>query len=281
MLVRLVLLLACCAACARAETSFAAAVELFQAKRYPEARDAFRALTATEPENAAVHAYLGRCAMRAQQWEEAVAALEKAAALAPLDAAILTDYGIACLRLADRRRSLSLAAKGRDTLEKVVFHRPDDLLAREALAEFFIRAPWPLGNKAKGYALAEEIRQRDPIFGTTLIAGFKTREKKFAEAAGLLEELLRLHPDAYPALCELGRLAVVSGHKIDEGIAALQRALSLTPTEGYPSHATLHVRLGQLWERKADLDAARAAYRSALALEPSLPSAHAALAKLP
>jgi Flp pilus assembly protein TadD len=59
-----------------------------------------------------------------------------------------------------------------------------------------------------------------------------------------------------------------------------KKCLELRPTPGAPGHDAAHWRLGNLWERKGDKSAARAAYRAALAINSSFPQAIDALKKL-
>ena len=92
--------------------------------------------------------------------------------------------------------------------------------------------------------------------------------------------MLKTNPDDYTALYQIGRLAALTGQFVDRGIASLRRCLELTPPPGPQSHAAVHWRLGQLFEKKNDRAGARAAYEAALKLDPNFAQAVEALKKL-
>src|SRR5207253_366475 len=104
-----------------------------------------------------------------------------------------------------------------------------------------------------------EIRKLDAGRGRLAFASLYASEKKYAEAFAELDETLKAAPDDYPALYQVGRLAAVSGERVDRGIAALQKCLTLAPPPNAPGHDAAHWRLGNLWEKKGDKPAARAA----------------------
>ncbi|MFN7162760.1 MAG: tetratricopeptide repeat protein, partial [Fimbriimonadales bacterium] len=80
---------------------------------------------------------------------------------------------------------------------------------------------------------------------------------------------------------QVGRTAVLSGERLEEGVDAFRRYINEhTPRGGEPSTAWAHTRLGTLYEKLGRAEDARASYRAALALEPNHESAIAALAAL-
>jgi tetratricopeptide (TPR) repeat protein len=105
-------------------------------------------------------------------------------------------------------------------------------------------------------------------------------DKKYDGARALLAEILREHPADYTALFATGRLAVESGAHADEGLAALQKCLAVTPPPEQPGHSFAHWRAGQLLEQKGDKAGAKAAYEAALEIRPGLKAAREALKKL-
>jgi len=88
--------------------------------------------------------------------------LGKAVRLEPANSAYLADYGDACLSLARRSDSLTLAVRGRDALERAVALDPGALATREGLARFYSEAPFPLGDDARALAQAEAVAARNP-----------------------------------------------------------------------------------------------------------------------
>ena len=163
-MLRLLVLLVLTAAAGRAETDTAAAIALFHAGKYPEARAALAAIVARRPADAPACYYLGMAIRHRgdeRALDDALPWLERAAALAPANADYRADYGGTCLEVADRRRSFSLATRGRDNMETALRLDPTNLDARFGLMRFYAEAPWPLGDVPKAFAAAEEIHRRN------------------------------------------------------------------------------------------------------------------------
>ncbi len=260
------------------------AIELYQAKKYPDAGAALQKLTTAEPKNAAAAYYYGMTLRRRgddKALEEAVLWLAKAVELAPANATYLADFGGSCLQLANKKSSISAANRGRDAMIKAIELAPDNLDAREGLMQFYAQAPFFVGGSmSKALVQAEEIRKRDALRGLNAVITVKVADKKYAEATALCEAHLKTSPDYYPALYQIGRLASTSGENLDRGLVVLRRCLELTPPPNQPGHAGAHYRIGLILEKKGDKPAARAAYETALTLEPNLKAATDALAKL-
>jgi tetratricopeptide (TPR) repeat protein len=263
---------------------FDAAVSLFNARRYPEAREVFEKILTTDPKNAAAHHYLGRTIAARNNTpalEEAVVSLARAVELAPNNATYLGIFGGTSLQLAGRTNSISAATKGRDAMEKALTIDPDYLVAREGLFQFYQRAPWPLGSSAKAARQLAEIRKRDPDLATILGVVSKTNAKEFDAAFKLCEDVLQKQPDNYTALYHFGRTASISGKQLDRGLACLQRCLSFEPpTPASPTHSHAWQRIGNIQEQLQRPAEARTAYEAALKLDPSNRQASDALARL-
>jgi len=268
-----------------APASLAAALEHFTARRYPEARDALARLVAAEPSNAAAHHYLGRTLTIRHDLpaiEEGLRHLARAAELEPRNAVYLGIYGGASLQHAGRTHSLLAATRGREAMEQALSLDPDYLDAREGLFQFYQRAPWPLGSSAKAAAQLEEIRRRDPDLATVLSVGVRLNARDYAGAFQLCDEVLARQPGNYTALYHYGRSASISGQNLERGLASLQTCLTLEPpTPAAPSHSNVWHRIGVLQELGQRPDEARAAYRTALELDPNNRQAAEALARLP
>jgi tetratricopeptide (TPR) repeat protein len=263
----------------------AAAIELFEAKRYVEAQSRFEAAVQSNPGDARAHHYLGRLAQLRQNLELATDHLAKASALRPDDAEVQYDLGAACSLHADTLgmsfRAASLARKGRTALERAVELSPDTVRYRQALLEFYSTAPGIVGGSlAKAYEQADAISQRNPLQGRLAVAGLKAREKRYAEAMALWAEVLQEHPDHATALYRFGEAAAITGEQLERGAAALERLLAAAAS-GDVDRARAHWRLGQLNVRRGDLAKARAAFRAALELDPMNKEMAADLARLP
>lgn len=267
-----------------ASSGLDSAMELFKARRYPEARAAFEAVLAREPRNAAATFYLGRSIeprADANALPEALKWYEKAIELEPNNATYLARYGGASLLLAARTTSFGAATRGRDAMEKAIKLNPDDLEARAGLMQFYQRAPWPLGSSAKAATQLEEIRKRDPDRATVLTVSAKAAEKDYAGAFKLCEQILAKKPKDYTALYHYGRTAAVSGQNLERGLECLQQCVRLEPPgPSAPALTNAWNRLGDVEQQLNHLAEARAAYEKALQFDPTNKVAADSLAKL-
>lgn len=282
---RLALLLALLlAATLAAAPTYRDALDLYKARRYPEAKIAFQSLATAEPANPKYRYFLGMTAMRMRDYDNAILHLEQATLLDPDNADYFGELGNAygkAIRRAGVFSQMSLARKCREALERAAELNPDNLEIREGLIEFYRDAPGFLGGGMyKAYVQAEAIRQRDPHRGTFVFVELYTRVQRYADAFGVVLELLQREPDYYLAHYTMGRLAAESGQRLDVGEKHLLRSLELTPANGDPSHAFVFLRLGQIAEKHENTTSARIAYETALKLDPNFRAAADALAKL-
>ncbi len=281
---RIITLTLLLAAALPAAPTYREALDLYKIQKYPEAKAAFQALVAAEPANPKYHYFLGVTAIKQRHYDEAIASLERATALAPTNSDYFAELGSAygsAARSAGMFAQMSLAKKCRLALEKAVALNPDSLDARNGLVSFYRQAPGFVGGGMdKAYAQAEEIRRRDARRGAIVLAQLYSGEKRFDEAFAVTLELLQREPDLYIAHFTMGRLAAESGLRHDAGEKHLQRCLALTPDKGDPSHAAVHLRLGQIAEKHHNPASARSAYERALRLDPNFKPAADALAKL-
>lgn len=261
-----------------------AAVELFRAHRYPEAREALERIVTANPREARACYFLGRTLeLRgdAHALTEAVVWLRRAAELEPNNSRYLGRYGGASLLLAERTHSLGAARRGRDAMERAVALNPDDLDAREGLLLFYQRAPWPLGSRSRATSQLEAIRQRDPGRATVLEVLARVRAGDYAGAFRLCNEALTRNPNDYNALFQFGATALVSGEHLTRGLEALQICTKLEPpTPASPSRSVVWQRLGAVQEKLLHPIEARDAYAEALRLDAGNREAAAALTAL-
>jgi tetratricopeptide (TPR) repeat protein len=261
-----------------AASDFDDAVALFQAKRFPDARAAFDKLAAREPQNAAVHYYLGRIALDRDDSDNAVDEMEQATAGDPKKSDYYFWLGGAYGLYARQHASISKACKCREAFLRAVELNPDNLDARAALVTFYRMSPWFVGgNMKKAHAQADEIKKRDPLRGAEAEGEICIAEKKYDDAFNAFESLLKDHPDQIAALYQIGYIAATTGQRLDRGEAALKEYLTHTPSDTQPSLAYAHYRLGDIYREKANSTAARKEYQTALALDPNLKQAADAL----
>jgi tetratricopeptide (TPR) repeat protein len=258
--------------------------KLLSARDLPGAKAAFEQIAAAEPGNAEAFSYLSRVALATDDVAAAVTAGEKAVALAPQNSDYRRRLGDAYGRSAQKAgifSKLSFANKCREAYEKAVALDPANLDARNALVVYYTQAPSIAGGGLdKAYAQAAEINRLDPNRGRGVTASLYVHEKKYAEAFGLYEEILRASPDDYAALYQIGRLAAVTGERAERGLAALTRCLALPVPDGQPGAAPVQWRIGNLREKLGDKAAARVAYEAALKADPKFAAAAESLKKL-
>lgn len=263
---------------------FAQAVGLYQTRNYEEARSAFQAIVYAEPDHAAARHYLGRIAMKRQQTEIAIEHFEKSTQLDPNNSAYFAELGEAYGRASEDASviaQIGLAKKCRAALERSVELAPDNLDARRGLVDYYRQAPTFLGGGVmKAYAQAEEIRTRDLNLGTLILGQLYVADHRFAEATALFQELCEAQPENYLAHYSIGRIAAESGEQLPLGESHLQRCLKLEPGKDEPSHAAVHWRLGNIYQRRKNTAAARAAYEESLQLDPHFARASKSLEQL-
>jgi tetratricopeptide (TPR) repeat protein len=261
-----------------AASDFDTAVALFQAKHFPDARAAFEKLAAREPQNTAVHYYLGRIALDRDDSDNAVDELEQATVGEPKNSDYYFWLGGAYGLYARQHTSISKARKCRDAFLRAVELNPDNLDARAALVTFYRMSPWFVGGSmSKAHAEAAEIKKRNPLLGAEAEGEICIAEEKYDDAFNAFESLLKDHPDQIAALYQIGYIAATTGQRLDRGEAALKEYLTHKPTDTQPSLAYAHYRLGDIYREKDDTTTARQEYQIALALDPNLKQAADAL----
>lgn len=257
---------------------------LLRDRKVDAAESAAKALLAAHPAEAEAHALLARVCVAKGDADDAVRAGEKAVELAPANSDLqhqLGDtYGFAAQK-AGMLGKVGWAKKCRLAYEKAVELDPSNLNARGSLVGFYQMAPGLMGGGIdKAYEQAAAIQKLDASRGRLAYATLYTGEKKYAEAFAQLEAVLKDTPDHYPALYQFGRLTALSGERVDLGLESLKKCLTIPSPAGSPGHDAANWRLGNLWEKKGDKPAARAAYRASLAVNPNFKQAADSLKKL-
>lgn len=264
------------------DSSLSAAISLYQNKDYDNAAVNFTQLESRNPTDPQIAYYLGCIARHRKRFDEAVTYLEKATRLAPNNADYFLALGDACGAIASQKRSFSSARQTCTALERAVELAPTSEEARAALITFCREAPTMVGGGLqKAYEQAKALQALNPPAGARLLATLYEREKRYDEAIAACESALRDHPEDYGLLYVTGRIAAASGTHLDDGIAALEKCLTLPVAEGFPGYAAAQVRLGQLCAKKGAASDARRHFETALQLEPNNKDGQAGLEALP
>jgi tetratricopeptide (TPR) repeat protein len=282
---RVLLAVVCVASAGRLRAvTLAEAQELYRAKRYAEARTAFEQVAAADPDNAEAAYRLGMLALMRDGQEEAVKWLEKATALAPRSSPYFKALGDAYGLSAQKAGLFSkpgFARKSLKAYEKGVELDPKSVSARYALFIFYRAAPAIIGGGVdKARAQAQEIQKLNVVRGTLALVELSLADKKYEETFVSLENLRRSHPEALDAVYQIGRVAALSGQRLDEGAAALKEYLAHTPNDNQPPLWAAHWRLGQIFEKQGDAATARTEYEAALKLNPTQPQLIEAMKRL-
>jgi tetratricopeptide (TPR) repeat protein len=284
-LARAALLLACLVpAGPLAAVTIDDARELYHAKRYAEARAAFEAVAAAEPNNAEAAYHLGQLALMRNDEQEAVKRLEQATALRPKTALYLRALGDAYGLSAQKAgifSKLGLARKCAAAYEEAVAVDPGNIDARYSLFSFYRQAPaFAGGGMDKARAEARAIQKLDDLRGTVALVEVSMAEKKYDETFAALETLRRNHPESAVAAYQFGRAAAVSGLRLEQGAAMLKDYLTHPPGDGQPPLWAAHWRLGQIHEKQGDVAGARAEFQAGLKLNPTQPQLVEALQRV-
>lgn len=265
-------------------TQLTAARELYGQRKDAEALAAYQQLAAADAAAAEPRFYLGLLAMRRDDPQAAVGFLEQAAALDAANGEYQRRLGDAYGRSAQKAGTLSKLGWARKSLaayEKAVALAPSSIEARLSLMSFYQQAPVIAGGSMdKAYAQAAEIGKLEAARGRLALASLYVADRRNADAFAVYQSVLKDQPDDYAALFQIGRLAAVTGERLELGAAALRKCLAATPPSDSPPHAAAHWRLGNIQEKQGDKTAARASYEASLKLDPNFRPAQDSLKAL-
>ena len=289
----------------------------YNARRWAEANAFFAGVTKAQPRNAAAAIWYGRALLSESKAGDAEDWFEKATKLAPGSSEahlwLARAIGVQAQR-ANVLRQPFLARRIKSAVDRAIELDPDNLDAREMRWQFFVLAPGVMGGgDEKARAEVAEILKRSRYRGLQLSANTATRAKDFATAERHYKTLIAEHPDSigvagvyafwlanrsrtaeafavidayekrHPSdlqsLYHVGRLAAATGQQLERGEVALRKYLSAPPPPAlnFPSLSMVHMRLGNIAERRGNKAAARAAYEEALKLDPRSNQARRAL----
>jgi tetratricopeptide (TPR) repeat protein len=277
--------------------------QLFEDGKYDEARAYYSDLLQTDSTDVDATVYMGRIALRQDDYDSAIEWIEKALALAPDSSKVHYWAATAYVVKVQRENAFPLVDKVKTHINTAVELDSANVDARMFLAGFLLNAPPMVGGSVdKAKEQADIIVDYDPYRGQLFWAEIFKKEKNYDEAArayeaaaaadpespdpyyflGMMyqgneafdealaafEKALTVDPEATNALYQIGRTGVLSGENLDRAIAALEQYLETEPQPGQPTLANAHWRLGMCYEHKGDLEKARSEFEAALALNP-------------
>jgi tetratricopeptide (TPR) repeat protein len=287
---------------ARAQPSDLSGVSaLFERHQYPAARKIVEPYVAAHPDDAEAAFFMGRLEMIAGNPDEAIRYLEIAVRGAPKEAqfhlALGKAYGARAARLS-LLKQLSMAKKSRNELEQAVALDPSSLDARETLMRYYLVAPGIAGgSKSKAAEQARAIQALDAYHGRVAAAmidegnspaaaeetylgaiesapdkalayyqlnDLYQHEKRYEEAAQLMQRLYAKNASEVKALYYIGRAGALSGDSLTRAEGALRKYIAADFVEENPMPARAYYYLGMVLEKKGDKAAALAAYQESL-----------------
>jgi tetratricopeptide (TPR) repeat protein len=283
-------------------------VRLFDERRLSDSCAALQAAARDDPSDARAAYYLGRALMAEDDLEAARPWFEKAVQLDPTSSEKHQFLG-RCLGFLAAHGSFltrtSLAPKIRHAFERAVELDADNVEARLDLLEYYIQAPAIMGGShEKARREAGEIASRDRMRGYRAEGRIEDHQKHFDAALALyaraaaefperiepalwasnigvarknyplafepLDAFLARNPGNMPVRFHIGRVAAISGQRLDRAEELLRAYIAWQPGKDDPQRPQALARLAQVCEKKGDRAAARRAYEDALQLDDSL-----------
>jgi tetratricopeptide (TPR) repeat protein len=290
-------------------------VQLFEDGRYDEAGAYYDSVLTATPADAEAAVYLGRIALRQDDYNQAIEWMETALELAPDSSNVHYWAARAYVVKVQAEQAIALVGKVQTHLQTAVELDPANVEARMFLAGFYLNAP-PIagGSVKKAKEQAGIIVTYDPFRGHLFMADVHKKEKDFDAAASdyaaastvdpespdpyyqlgmmyqaneqydaafkALERAVVVDSTATYALYQIGRTGVFSGENLDRAIECLRLYIQSDPGPGQPTQANAHWRLGLIYEKQGDIEAAKKEYEAALELNPDDKNAKEALEKL-
>ena len=261
----------------------------------------------------------GKSAFDRSDFEEAAKEFERATTPDPKEARHFLWLGNALIKemfSANLMRKAMIGPRARDAWERAAALDPRDVESRGYLVDYYAMAPAFLGGGLdKAEAMATQVRAFDTYHGLLLLCRVAEQRKdydraaaQFAEAARLsaddgralegwlialdrkqrfvegfaaVDDRLKRLPDDYYALYHLGRTAGLSGQRVDSGVTALRRLVTINrPEASRFKSSDVRYWLGMLLERKGDRGNAAAELRQAVEMNPADTDAKVALARV-
>lgn len=275
--------------------------------RYDEARaEAETRVRAKASDDAALHC-LGVIALTRDKSSEAVDWLEKAVKANDSSALHHLYLGQALgaeAMKASKFRQPFLAKRVKTEFERTVALDPDLLDGHEGLMQFYLQAPGFMGgglekakeqaraiahlNSLQGhYAMANialhekdnDAAEREMRAAITeapdsldvwyALGSLYQNEKRWADAFALYDKVIAARSGAQLAHFFYGRAAAISGQNLERGERELKWWLGAAAKDApVTTRSGAHVRLGMIYEKQGQRDAARAEYEAALAIIP-------------
>ena len=292
---------------------------LFDGGHYQETATALQGETRKDPQNSALHYWLGRSFYELRDYSHSISSLEQAVAIEPDNSDYHDWLGRAAGRKAEESGPFSALALARRThREFTTAVRLDrtNLEAQRDLIRYLLNAPGILGGgEDRALVQIADLSVVDSTEGDLARADYFATRKQFQEAGEQYEKILQAKPKRIGVYLEIaeyfrdradgadmqravdaaasvvptdrtldyywGVSLVLSGQNPVEAERRLRSYLGSVPDGSeVPAHASAHEWLGKLYENERQLDRAAVEYQAALALDTRNKALHEALKRV-
>ena len=187
----------------------------------------------------------------------------------PKDATFLLQ--LAAHHFSQKRRLEMLS-----TLQRILDNRKDWPQARGYVGDFYFRLK-EYDNAVEQYQAGAKESSKDKMLYEKKIVETLAQQRKFGEAAQVVETILKQDPKDVDALAMRAALSLQGGDRtqLQSAINDLQAAITRAPT-----NPVLRFNIGRAYLAKNDLDQARQQFREAMKLRPDYLPPQIALATI-
>ena len=102
----------------------------------------------------------------------------------------------------------------------------------------------------------------------------------FIKARGMFDESLKKNPQNDAVYYQLGKVALLSGVDLNQGLASFEKFCQMPHSKNSPGVEYAYWRIGMIYEKLGKSDSARLAYKKSLEISPNFENAKKALEKL-
>jgi len=292
----------------------------YEASDYAKAIQSLQAAAAKNPQNGDVHLLLAKSYLEMEQLDAAIRSAERAVAIDPQSSQYHEWLGKAYGEKADKvvwpPTRISLAKKAGKEFEAAVQFDTKNFSARQALIEFYCKAPGFVGGgEEKAPPQIQQLAEMDVTEGHYAKGNCRRQKNDLAAADQEFTKALESEPKSAELIYDIGDYAVKrrqpdrllavasAGERVapgdprrrfyrgvalvlkKENPAEAERLLRDYAQEaplrtGYPRPAAAHTWLGQLYENENRLEDAVKEYETVLKLDPKNKMAQEMLKRL-
>jgi tetratricopeptide (TPR) repeat protein len=298
--------------------AFQDGLRFYHEKKYDDAIGIFNSVKKGTPHYGESLYYLGKIYSEQNKLSEAQGFLEKAVGQDPQNPEFHMALGTVYTQRVMQSNTLMqamYAGKIKSSFEKVAELDNQNIIARWYLFGFYARAPKAMGgdinkskkmaneitkiNAAEGsrawgqiYYIEEKFDEADKAFRRALslqpdsllnhisLGNFFANREKYSEAFQIYENAIKKFPDNRNLLFQIGRTSSISGEKPESGIMALKKYIESAPDKNSSSLAGTYYHLGNIEQKRGNIQLARRNFEIALKLNPDHKPSREALEKL-